>query len=147
MVAEGSTWKTPSGEILRLREVRLTQGATLVAASKPSLHLQSPEFGIVQVWQDNLEEELELIRDIVDDYPYLAMGKPLAECLLASPALQLFTTRYALIYTVQIYFHKTALSSRHTVVHLCLADTEFPGIVARPVGNYKSGDFHYQTLR
>jgi CCR4-NOT transcription complex subunit 7/8 len=71
MVAEGSTWKTPSGEILRLREV----------------------------WQDNLEEELELIRDIVDDYPYLAM------------------------------------------------DTEFPGIVARPVGNYRSGEFHYQTLR
>ena len=27
------------------------------------------------------------------------------------------------------------------------ADTEFPGIVARPVGNYRSGEFHYQTLR
>ncbi len=31
----------------------------------------------------------------------------------------------------------------------CLAmDTEFPGVVARPVGNFKnSGEYHYQMLR
>ena len=29
-----------------------------------------------------------------------------------------------------------------------LQDTEFPGVVARPVGNFKnSGEYHYQTLR
>ena len=72
MVVEGLTCKTPSGDTLRVREV----------------------------WQDNLAEEMELIRSIVDDYPYLAM------------------------------------------------DTEFPGVVARPVGNFKnSGEYHYQTLR
>lgn len=72
MVAEGLTSKTPSGDTLRVREV----------------------------WQDNLEEEMAIIRTIVDDYPYLAM------------------------------------------------DTEFPGVVARPVGNFKnSGEFQYQTLR
>ena len=72
VAAEGLTCKTPSGDVLRVREV----------------------------WQENLEEEMELIRDLVDEYPFLAM------------------------------------------------DTEFPGIVARPVGNFKnSGEYHYQTLR
>lgn len=72
MVAEGLTGKTSTGEDLRVREV----------------------------WQDNLDSELEIIRDIVDDYPYIAM------------------------------------------------DTEFPGVVARPVGNFKnSGEYHFQTLR
>ncbi|KAK9811010.1 hypothetical protein WJX73_005771 [Symbiochloris irregularis] len=72
MVVEGLTCQTPSGETLRVREV----------------------------WQDNLAEEMELIRNIVDDYPFLAM------------------------------------------------DTEFPGVVARPVGHFKnSGEYHYQTLR
>ncbi|XP_031481827.1 probable CCR4-associated factor 1 homolog 7 [Nymphaea colorata] len=55
---------------------------------------------IREVWADNLEEEFMLIREIVDDYPYVAM------------------------------------------------DTEFPGIVARPLGNFKtSTDFHYRTLK
>ena len=71
-VLEGLTSKLPSGQTLRVREV----------------------------WQDNLDEELEAIRSIVDEYPFIAM------------------------------------------------DTEFPGVVARPVGNFKSsGEFIYQTLR
>lgn len=55
---------------------------------------------IREVWADNLEEEFQLIREIVDDFPYLAM------------------------------------------------DTEFPGVVVRPVGTFNnSAEYHYQTLK
>ncbi|CAG8577080.1 289_t:CDS:2 [Rhizophagus irregularis] len=55
---------------------------------------------IKEVWAENLEEEMAILRDRVEQYPFLAM------------------------------------------------DTEFPGVVARPIGNFRtSSDYHYQTLR
>lgn len=70
MPAEGLTGKTVNGETLRVREV----------------------------WAENLVEEIGIIRNIVEEYPYVAM------------------------------------------------DTEFPGVVARPVGNFKSSrEYHYKV--
>jgi CCR4-NOT transcription complex subunit 7/8 len=55
---------------------------------------------IREVWADNLEAEFALIRDVVDEFPFVAM------------------------------------------------DTEFPGIVCRPVGAFRSpADYNYATLK
>lgn len=64
---------------------------------------KTPEDGdgmIVDVWADNLQEEINRIVEMVEQYPYIAM------------------------------------------------DTEFPGVVARPLGCFKTPhDYHYQTLK
>lgn len=54
---------------------------------------------IRNVWEDNLDEEMAMIREVVQKFPYVSM------------------------------------------------DTEFPGVVARPISDTYTTDFHYQSLK
>jgi len=54
---------------------------------------------IRNVWEENVEEEMAVIRELIETHPYVAM------------------------------------------------DTEFPGVVARPVSETFSPDFHYKSLK
>jgi CCR4-NOT transcription complex subunit 7/8 len=75
---------------------------------------------IRDVWAPNLDSEMRLIRSLVDRYPYVAMVR-------ARPPIP--------------HTHPT---------HALPQDTEFPGVVARPIPNSAwrtSSDYHYQTMR
>ena len=62
--------------------------------------LDNESCGIRDVWASNMEEEFKIVREIVEDYPFVAM------------------------------------------------DTEFPGVVARPVGEFRSTcDYQYNLLK
>lgn len=73
---------------------------------------------IRNVWKHNLKEEMATLRQLVDEYPYIAMVP---------------------IHGGSLTFH---------CVNPYPQDTEFPGIVARPIGQFTTkADYHYQTLR
>jgi CCR4-NOT transcription complex subunit 7/8 len=71
-----------------------------LAGERTTRHGGAAKARIRDVWKHNLEEEMTVLMDLIEDYPYIAM------------------------------------------------DTEFPGIVGRPMGGFRGkSDYHYQCLR
>lgn len=69
------------------------------AAEKYTFTYQGQQLEIRNVWSDNVEEEMAMVRSIVEEFPVVAM------------------------------------------------DTEFPGVVAKPVTETFSQDYHYKMLK
>lgn len=86
--------------------------------SASHMHAAKDDPRIRNVWQHNLKQEMANLRELVDTYPYIAMVAK------PSPEDCVPGTYYS------------------------FQDTEFPGIVGRPIGSFTSkADYHYQTLR
>lgn len=69
------------------------------AIAKHTFEFNGETLEIRNVWAENVEEEMRVIRDIIGKYPYVSM------------------------------------------------DTEFPGVVAKPVTEQYTSDFHYKSLK
>lgn len=85
---------------------------------------------IREVWKHNLHEEMAVLRELIERYPYISMvstpsGKQTRRVRLAAD-----------------------FEYMNLVADLKYKDTEFPGVVARPIGEFTSkANYHYQTLR
>lgn len=79
-----------------------------------------PPEDFVEVWTSNLEEEFARMRKLVFKYPYIAMVST-----------------------------KWWGGGKDSVCHTFVPqDTEFPGVVARPLGEFKTtSDYQYQLLK
>lgn len=92
------------------------------------------EYGIKDVWNSNLEEEFKKIRHVIQRYRFVAM---VCELFCNSKLLQYLCNS----------FKNMPLCLLNIMVFL-LKDTEFPGVVARPIGEFRStADYQYQLLR
>lgn len=78
---------------------------------------------ICEVWASNVEEEMRKIRQIIQSYNYIAMVRRVCHVIVRLSQLSRNKTR-------------------------CRQDTEFPGVVVRPIGEFRSTvDYQYQLLR
>jgi len=90
---------TPGGIRRRMQYPSNPNSAHSNAIAKHTFEHKGEKLEIRNVWAENVEEEMRVIRELVDKYPYVSM------------------------------------------------DTEFPGVVAKPVTETYTSDYHYKSLK
>lgn len=90
---------TPGGVRRRMQYPVNPNSAHSNAIAKHTFEHNGETLEIRNVWAENVEEEMRVIRELVDKYPYVSM------------------------------------------------DTEFPGVVAKPVTESYTSDYHYKSLK
>jgi CCR4-NOT transcription complex subunit 7/8 len=78
------------------------------------------QFEIREVWASNLDAEMKNIREVLEKYPYVSMVSIL-------------------------YFANLQSVCLYKKIWLLVQDTEFPGIVAKPLCEFGASDFTYQV--
>mmetsp|Transcript_22295 Transcript_22295/g.53016 ORF Transcript_22295/g.53016 Transcript_22295/m.53016 type:complete len:392 (-) Transcript_22295:1727-2902(-) len=90
---------TPGGVRRRMQYPTNPNSAHSNAIAKHTFEHNGETLEIRNVWAENVEEEMRVIRELVEKYPYVSM------------------------------------------------DTEFPGVVAKPVTESYTSDYHYKSLK
>jgi len=131
----------------------------MLAANQP---VMVDDTNIINVWKDNLEQAFKDIAEIVQTVCACPVMSPAAHSnllllriyfprpsifLLTGGDSQFFWMRFS---CTEVAESRMFLTYSHThVQHPYVAmDTEFPGVVARPYGTFRSHtDYQYQTLK
>ena len=110
-------------------------------STEPAPAVAPASDGIQEVWQCNLEQEFKNIRKVIKKYNYVAMVIPVLTSLRCD---LLFIINFVLEtqYSKKEYWNAIGNAS------VFCQDTEFPGVVARPIGQFTSqADYQYQNIR
>jgi hypothetical protein len=101
---------------------------------------------IRDVWASSVDEEFAHLRTMLHAFPYIAMVR--LACWLAARFLDLLRLfRFVFWMFASLRTRSSAIVCSHCY-DATVQDTEFPGIVAKPTGEFKNqNDFQFQMLK
>ncbi|KAF4791731.1 CCR4-NOT transcription complex subunit 8 [Turdus rufiventris] len=123
---------------------------TLVAPSlsgneytgKNDIFLTLSRTTICEVWADNLDEEVKKICQVLRKYNYVAMPPTMPAATVDH------SQRICEVWACNLDEEMKKIRQVIRKYNYVAMDTEFPGVVARPIGEFRSNaDYQYQLLR